>query len=137
MSNPPTVAETSTIALLPATTKGLAAIESSVEAVAVTPVLRYDDPRAIYQRYTAAREDWYKAQPPGSTKTDQWYRSREWTKEEMMAYLDWDKSENDRLDVKVADEIVVAPFSSRRGPGEIWRACEEDSKEQQALYSAL
>ncbi|TVY62436.1 hypothetical protein Focb16_v004300 [Fusarium oxysporum f. sp. cubense] len=151
MSNPPTVAETSTIALLPATTKGLAAIESSVEAVAVTPVLRYDDPRAIYQRYTAAREDWYKAQPPGSTKTDQWYRkamglplqyskadydwcldwkqmtrccetptgSREWTKEEMMAYLDWDKSENDRLDVKVADEIVVAPFSSRRGPGEI------------------
>ncbi|KAH7461505.1 hypothetical protein FOMA001_g18980 [Fusarium oxysporum f. sp. matthiolae] len=169
MSNPPTVAETSTIALLPATTKGLAAIESSVEAVAVTPVLRYDDPRAIYQRYTAAREDWYKAQPPGSTKTDQRYRkamglplqyskadydwcldwkqmtrccetptgSREWTKEEMMAYLDWDKSENDRLDVKVADEIVVAPFSSRRGPGEIWRACEEDSKEQQALYSAL
>jgi hypothetical protein len=39
--------------------------------------------------------------------------SREWTKEEMMAYLDWDKLENDCLDVKVADEIVVAPFSSR------------------------
>lgn len=57
-------------------------------------------------------------------------------KEEMMAYLDWDKSENDGLDVKLADEIVAAPFSSRRGPEEIWRACEEDSKEQQALYSA-
>lgn len=55
----------------------------------------------------------------------------------MMTYLDWDKSKNDHLDVKVADEIVVAPFSIRRGPGEIWGACEEDSDEQQALYSAL
>ncbi|KAM4060424.1 hypothetical protein HRG_014251 [Hirsutella rhossiliensis] len=62
--------------------------------------------------------------------------SREWTKEEMVAYLDWDKSENNRLDARAADEIVVQPFSSRRGPGEIWRACEKDSEEQQTLYLA-
>ncbi|KAL9564051.1 hypothetical protein ACKAV7_011825 [Fusarium commune] len=81
---------------------------------------RYDDPRAIYQRYVAARDAWYKAQPRGSIKTNQQYRralglplrydkssyqwcldwkqmgkrcdtptgSRDWTKEEMMAYLD-------------------------------------------------
>ena len=63
--------------------------------------------------------------------------SREWTKEEMMAYLDWDKSENDRLDAQVIGEIAVQPFSSRRGPGEIWRACERDIKEKQAFYSAI
>ncbi len=62
--------------------------------------------------------------------------SREWDREEMMAYLDWDKSENDRLDAQIADEIVAQPFSSRQGLGEIWRACEDDSEKQQSLYSA-
>ncbi|KAF4339788.1 hypothetical protein FBEOM_6326 [Fusarium beomiforme] len=167
MAAPPATADTSTTAPLSATAKGPAAVGSPVAAVA--QALRYDDPQAIYQRYTAAREAWYKAQPPGSIKTNQQYRkamglplwysksdydwcldwkqmtkcsetpigSREWTKEEMMAYLDWDKSENDRLDAQVADEIVVQPFSGRRGPGEIWRACEKDIEEQQALYLAL
>lgn len=51
--------------------------------------------------------------------------------EEMMAYLDWDKSENERLDAQVVDEIVVQPFSNRRGMSEIWRECEKDSEEQQ------
>ncbi|KAM5528545.1 hypothetical protein FOXYSP1_19026 [Fusarium oxysporum f. sp. phaseoli] len=142
---------------------------SAAPAAPVAPALRYDNPQAIYQRYTAAREAWYRAQPRGSIKTNQQYRkamglplryskadydwclnwnqmtkrcitptgSREWTKEEMMAYLDWDKLENDRLDAQVADEIVVRPFSSRRGPGEIWRACEKEVEEEQALYSAM
>ncbi|KAJ0120367.1 Uncharacterized protein HZ326_30274 [Fusarium oxysporum f. sp. albedinis] len=34
------------------------------------PTLRYDDPRAIYQRYVAARDAWYKAQLRGSVKTN-------------------------------------------------------------------
>ena len=55
----------------------------------------------------------------------------------MMAYLDWDKFENDRLDAQVADEIVVRPFSDRHGRGEIWRACKEDIEEQQVLSSAM
>ncbi|EXK26753.1 hypothetical protein FOXG_22256 [Fusarium oxysporum f. sp. lycopersici 4287] len=128
MAAPPATANTSITAPLSATAKGPAAVESPVAAVA--RALRYDDPQAIYQRYTAVREAWYKAQPPSSIKTNQQYRkatglplryskadydwcldwkqmikccempigSREWTKEEMMAYLDWDKSENDRLD---------------------------------------
>lgn len=59
---------------------------------------------------------------------------RDWTKEEMMAYLDWDKSENDRVEAYIAAEIEGNPFSSRRGMGEIWRAAADDLEEQEALY---
>src|SRR5690606_30179038 len=126
-------------------------VEAPAEAPAEAPVeapveaLVFDDPQAIYQRYVAAREAWYKAQPRGTIKTNQQYRKamglplrynktcyqwcldwkqmnkhcrtstgfRDWTKEEMMAYLDWDKSENDRLEAQVAGE--GNPFSNRRG----------------------
>lgn len=45
--------------------------------------------------------------------------SREWTKEEMMAYLDWDKSENDRLDVKVADDSGRTFLEQTRARGDM------------------
>jgi hypothetical protein len=45
-----------------------AAVET--RAAALAPELRYDDPRAIYQRYAEARNAWYKAQPRGSIKTN-------------------------------------------------------------------
>ena len=61
--------------------------------------------------------------------------SRDWLKEEMMAYLDWDKSENDRIDAQVALEVQDGP-SNRRGMGELWRRAERDGEEQQALYAA-
>lgn len=61
--------------------------------------------------------------------------SRDWTKEEMMAYLDWDKSEQDRIERKVAAEMEGNPFSSRRGMREIWEAAEKDIEEQKAFYS--
>ena len=54
---------------------------------------------------------------------------RDWTKEEMMAYLDWDNSENDRVDAQVAAKMESNHFSSRRGMGEVWRAAERDLKE--------
>ncbi|CAH0019548.1 unnamed protein product [Clonostachys rhizophaga] len=38
------------------------------------PSLRYDDPRAIYQRYVVARDTWYKAQLSESVKSNQKYR---------------------------------------------------------------
>ncbi|EWY79956.1 hypothetical protein FOYG_16898 [Fusarium oxysporum NRRL 32931] len=68
---PPTTANTST-APLPATANGPAVVESPVAAVA--QALQYNNPQAIYQRYTAAREAWYKAQPPVSIKANQQYR---------------------------------------------------------------
>lgn len=57
MFNLLTVADASTIALLPVIINSPVAVESSVEAIAVTPVLRYNDLQAIYQRYTTARHD--------------------------------------------------------------------------------
>lgn len=52
-----------------------------------------------------------------------------------MAYLDWDKSENNRLDAQVAEEIRRGP-SNTRGMRELWRRAEQDGEEQQALYEA-
>lgn len=36
--------------------------------------LRYDDPRAIYERYVKDRESWYKAQRPGTYVNNRMYR---------------------------------------------------------------
>jgi hypothetical protein len=59
--------------------------------------------------------------------------SREWTKEEMMAYLDWSNAEDERIDAQVA---AIGPFSSnRRGMGNIWDMVARDIEEQEALYS--
>lgn len=39
---------------------------------------------------------------------------REWTKEEMIAYLDWSKQEDDWVEVKVAAEIRDDPAVTTR-----------------------
>lgn len=63
--------------------------------------------------------------------------SREWTKEEMMAYLDWNRAEQERVDQLVAVEAGENPFrNKRRGMGDIWRRVEKDIEEQTAVYSA-
>ncbi|KID80963.1 hypothetical protein MGU_11634 [Metarhizium guizhouense ARSEF 977] len=61
--------------------------------------------------------------------------SREWTKEEMMAYLDWSKAEDERIEAQVAMEMRTNP-STRRGVTEIWKSIETDSRQQDALHSA-
>jgi hypothetical protein len=48
-----------------------AAVET--RAAALAPELRYDGPRATYQRYVAVRDAWYKVQPRGSIRTNQQY----------------------------------------------------------------
>ncbi|KAJ3453177.1 hypothetical protein MRS44_018832 [Fusarium solani] len=40
--------------------------------------------------------------------------SREWTKEEMMAYLDWTKAEDERIESQVAEEMGDNPLANRR-----------------------
>ncbi|KAJ0127662.1 Copper amine oxidase 1, partial [Fusarium oxysporum f. sp. albedinis] len=162
-----TVASSAVSSAKPSTQGGTSPVASSSTA-SVAPTLRYDDPQAIYRRYVAARDAWYKAQPRGSVKTNQQYRralglplrydkasyqwcfdwkqmgklcttptgSRDWSKEEMMAYLDWSKAEDDRVEAQVAAEMESNPFSSRRGMRDIWEAAENDGKEQQELYSA-
>jgi hypothetical protein len=61
--------------------------------------------------------------------------SREWTKEEMMAYLDWSEAEDKRIEAQVAQEMEGNPLGrQRRGVGEIWRRIDRDIEEQEALY---
>ncbi|KJZ68586.1 hypothetical protein HIM_12019 [Hirsutella minnesotensis 3608] len=111
----------------------------------------YDSPEAIYARYVASRDAWYAEQPIGSVKTNQQYRraeglpqrrcvtaagSREWTKEEMMAYLDFSRAEDQRVEAQVAKDLGANPSSNRRkGLKEVWESAEKDSSEQQAMYS--
>ena len=62
--------------------------------------------------------------------------AREWSKEEMMAYLDWSKAEDDRVEERVAKEMGDNPLANRRrGTKEIWESVEQDIIEQQTLYS--
>jgi hypothetical protein len=47
--------------------------------------------------------------------------SREWTKEEMMSYLDWNKAEDERVEALVAKEMGDNPLAhKRRAMREIW-----------------
>jgi hypothetical protein len=52
----------------------------------------------------------------------------------MMAYLDWSKAEEDRVEALVAAEMEGNPFSRRRGMREIWEAAATDSDAPEALY---
>jgi len=62
--------------------------------------------------------------------------SREWTKEEMMAYLDWSNAEDQRIEDLVEAEMPDNPFATRRrGMRDIWERVERDIEEQGALYS--
>lgn len=61
---------------------------------------------------------------------------RDWTKEEMMAYLDFDAMEEERVEAQVAQEMKDDPTPMRRGTVEIWRAIERDSEQQQEAYEA-
>ncbi|KAJ3456921.1 hypothetical protein MRS44_014062 [Fusarium solani] len=116
------------------------------------PPPRYDSPQAIYGRYGAARSACNIAGRWGfhsgmASKVISDYKqmskrcitptgSREWTREEMMAYLDWSKAEDERIEAHVAKEMGDNPLTNkRRGVKEIWKSVERDSKEQQALHT--
>jgi hypothetical protein len=63
--------------------------------------------------------------------------SREWTKEEMIAYLDWSKAEDERIEAQVAEEMGDHPLANRRrGVKDIWGRIEADSREQEGLHLA-
>jgi hypothetical protein len=53
----------------------------------------------------------------------------------MMAYLDWAKAEDERVERQVAREMDDSPLANRRrGLKEIWKSVEQDTIEQQARY---
>lgn len=61
---------------------------------------------------------------------------RDWTKEEMTAYLDWSKAEDDRVEALVIEEVASRgnPFHAERGTRHIWEAAAIDNAQQQQLY---
>lgn len=61
-------------------------------------------------------------------------RVRDWLKEEMMAYLDWDKNENERIEGNIAAEMDTGLFSDRRGMRDIWDEAERDSILQSEIF---
>jgi hypothetical protein len=65
-------------------------------------------------------------------------KARKWTKEEMTAYIDWSRAEDQRIDAIVASEFKHNPQErTRRGVGAIWRQIEQDGREQQTLYGTI
>jgi hypothetical protein len=87
------------------------------------------------QRYSKACYEWYLDYKQMSKRCVISSRSREWTKEEMMAYLDWSKAEDNRVEARVSKEMGGNPLANRRrGMKEIWKSVEQDIIEQQALY---
>lgn len=144
-----------TTAATTAATTSTATSTATITSPSLTaPILQYNHPYSIFQRYQAARSAWYATQPQGALRTNQLYRKamglpqryskasyqwcidykqmgqyyissngrREWTKEEMMSYLDWDKAEDERVERSVGAEMADKPFSSRRGMQDIWDA---------------
>ena len=60
---------------------------------------------------------------------------RSWTKEEMMAYLDWCQMEDTRIEARIAAQIGEGLSSGKRGTAYIWEDIQADLTEQQRLFS--
>ena len=61
--------------------------------------------------------------------------NRPWTKEEMMAYLDWSDAEEARIEQRVRNDVATnGVFINTRGPGYLWEQVDEDREEQRQLY---
>ena len=97
---------------------------------------QYRKAMSLPLRYGKASYDWcldYKQMTRRCTTSTE---SRDWTKEEMMTYLDWSNSEDDRIDALVAEERAAEPFDAgRRGMGDMWRRVERDMAEQELLHA--
>ena len=96
---------------------------------------QYRKAMGLPQRYSQTSYSWcldYKQMGKQCTSTRP---GRDWTKEEMMAYLDWAKAEDERVESQVAREMGDDPLASgRRGMKEIWNNIKQDLNKQQAQY---
>ena len=136
-----------------------AAAEAAAEA-APADLLRYNTPEAIYARYITARATWYAQLPRGGLKTNQEYRRAKelplryskrdydwclrlqnmkkckdggasWSKEEMMAYLDWSNAEDERVEEIVRNDVEANGFRAGRGLAKLWADVDRDLEEQE------
>ncbi|EXM18538.1 hypothetical protein FOTG_13354 [Fusarium oxysporum f. sp. vasinfectum 25433] len=95
---------------------------------------QYRKAMKLPQRYTKAKYNWcldYKEMGPQCRIG----RSvRDWTKEEMMAYLDFDEAENERVNKQVEEELKARRFTTYRGPDYVWKAAARDYEDQQRVH---
>ncbi|PWI63923.1 hypothetical protein PCL_03006 [Purpureocillium lilacinum] len=97
---------------------------------------QYRKAMALPQRYDKQSYEWCLDYKQMSALCVTSTGRRSWTKEEMMAYLDWSKAEDERVEAQVAEEMGDNPLANaRRGVKETWQRIERDSREQEALYS--
>ncbi|GAB0139084.1 putative transposase [Epichloe bromicola] len=97
---------------------------------------QYRKAMGLPQRYNKTSYSWCLDYKQMGKRCTSMRPSREWTKEEMMAYLDWSKAEDERVEKQVAQEMGENPLASRRrGMKEIWKSVKQDITDQQALYS--
>ena len=60
-----------------------------------------------------------------------------WTKEEMMAYIDWDRVEEDRVNGIVREDVEANGFGARRrGLGHLWAEADRDIEEQSRIHGS-
>ncbi len=64
-------------------------------------------------RYSKAEYDWFLDYKHMGKRCRAGTSMREWSKEEIMSYLDWDKAENERIEQNVGIEMAEQPFSRR------------------------
>ena len=57
--------------------------------------------------------------------------SKPWTKEQMRAYIDWNRAEDERVEARICAQGQLN--SQRRGVAYIWEDIEADAAEQEAL----
>ncbi|KID83172.1 hypothetical protein MGU_09535 [Metarhizium guizhouense ARSEF 977] len=63
-------------------------------------------------------------------------KRREWTREEMMAYIDWDTAEDRRVEAEVKWRIDRDPQEAiRRGTRQVWQQAVDDAQAQARLFS--
>ncbi|KAJ6436941.1 hypothetical protein O9K51_10477 [Purpureocillium lavendulum] len=97
---------------------------------------QYRKAKKLPQRYDKNSYNWCLDYKQMSKRCVTTTGSRDWTKEEMMAYLDWSRAEDERVEAQIAEEMGNNPLANkRRGMKDIWESGEKDSREQQALHS--
>ena len=113
------------------------------------------------KEYIIARDSWYESLPIGSDKKDRLYHKRQglliryietkfswwldfkrmrclngskaWDKEEMTAYLDWNRVEDENIEARFAAQGNPM-LQGRQGTTHIWENIEADRIEQEALH---
>jgi hypothetical protein len=90
---------------------------------------QYGKAKGLPQRYDKKSYEWRLDFKQMSKRCVTATGSREWTKEEMMACLDWSSVEDKRVEAQIAREMGNNPLANkRRGMKEFWKSAEKIAK---------